>query len=284
MDILLKEREQVRPRGPKTRFRLACSKYLAILRVSAANNLAYILEVIFRALFLIVLIFVIGQLWKTTFSQHGSLLAGFTPNTMVWYLAAAEIIATSLPALTRTIDQEVRSGELAYLLGRPCSYVLYNYSRYLGERLVRLALNAVVAACVALIFVGPPQIGLVGVLAWPLMVFLAITIEFVCYFTIGLLAFWTENTQPFAFTFSRLELVLGGVLIPIEVFPQPLRGIAQVLPFSTMLYGPSRILVRFDIGLFGQLLLQQVITLAVAGLILLVLYTLATRRVSINGG
>lgn len=284
MDILLEKREQTGPGRSRTRLRLACSKYLAILRVSAANNLAYILEVIFRALFLIVLIFVIGQLWKTTFAQHGSLLPGFTPNSMVWYLAAAEIIATSLPSLTRTIDQEVRSGELAYLLGRPCSYVLYNYSRYLGERLVRLALNAVIAACVALIFVGPPQFGPLGVIAWPLMVFLAISIEFVCYFAIGLLAFWTENTQSFSFIFSRLTLVLGGVLVPIEVFPQPLRGIAQILPFSTMLYGPSRILVHFDAGLFGQLLLQQVITLAVAGLILLVLYTIATRRVSINGG
>ncbi len=284
MDILLKEREQARQRGLQARLRLACLKYLAVLRVSAANNLAYIMEVLFRALFLIALIYIIGQLWKTTFAQHGSLLPGFTVNSMVWYLAAAEIIATSLPALTQRIDQEVRSGELAYLLGRPCSYILYNYACYLGERLVRLALNGVVAAGVALIFVGPPHFGPLGVTVWPLMVWLAISIEFVCYFAIGLLAFWTENTQPFAFIFSRLALVLGGVIAPIEIFPQPLRSIAQILPFSTILYGPARMLVRFDAGLFGALILQQVVTLTVAGLILWILYTVATRRVSINGG
>ncbi len=204
--------------------------------------------------------------------------------SQLWERVAAETIATSLPALTRRIDQEVRSGELAYLLGRPCSYILYNYAHYLGERLVRLALNGVVASVVALIFVGPPRFSLPGVAVWPLMVLLAISIEFVCYFAIGLLAFWTENTQPFSFIFSRLTLVLGGVLAPIEIFPQPLRGIAQILPFSTMLYGPSRVLVQFNVGLFGELILQQVITLLVAGLLLLVLYTVATRRVSINGG
>lgn len=284
MDVLLEERERARKRPPLASLRLACIKYLAVLRVSAANNLAYIMEVIFRALFLIVLIYVLGQLWQATFAQHGSLLPGFTTTDMVWYLAAAETIATSLPALTRRIDQEVRSGELAYLLGRPCSYILYNYAHYLGERFVRLALNGVIAAGVALIFVGPPRFSLPGVAVWPLMVLLAISIEFVCYFAIGLLAFWTENTQPFAFIFGRLTLVLGGVLAPIEIFPQPLRAIAQVLPFSTMLYGPSRTLVHFEGGLFAGLVLQQVITLGVTGVCLMVLYTIATRRVSINGG
>lgn len=285
MDVLLEEREQARRRGPLESLRLACLKYLAVTRVSAANNLAYIMEVIFRALFLIFLIFIIGQLWKTTFANHSSsLLAGFTVNDMVWYLAAAETIATSMPALTRRIDQEVRSGELAYLLGRPCSYILYNYAHYLGERLVRLVLNGIIAAAVALIFVGPPRFTWAGVAAWPLAVVLAISIEFACYFSIGLLAFWTENTQSFSFIFSRLALVLGGVLAPIEIFPQPLRSIALALPFSTILYGPSRTLIHFEVARFAGLLVQQTITLVVVGLILLALYTLATRRVSINGG
>jgi ABC-2 type transport system permease protein len=284
MDISLEERERSRQRGPLAQMRLAWLKYLAILRVSAANNMAYLMEVIFRAVMLVFLIYIIGQLWKTTFALHGSLLPGFTVTDMIWYLAAAETLATSLPALTRRIDQEVRSGELAYLLGRPCSYILYNYAHYLGERLVRLAVNGTVAACLALLFAGPPHFGWQGLVAWPLMVWFAVSIEFVCYFAIGLLAFWTENTQPFSFIFSRLTLVLGGVLAPIEIFPQPLRSIAQVLPFSTILYGPSRILVHFEAGLFGALVLQQVVTLAIAGLLLLLLYSVAIRRVSINGG
>src|SRR5579883_1596048 len=284
MSTILQERELARQRGPGARLRLACLKYLAVLRASAASNVAYIAEVVFRALFLIALIFIIGQLWKTTFAQHSSLLPGFTVNSMVWYLAAAETLATSMPALTRRIDQEVRSGELAYLLGRPCSYILYNYAHYLGERLIRLALCALVAASVALIFVGPPHFSLAGVAAWPLMVLLAISIEFACYFAIGLLAFWTENTQPFSFAFSRFVLVLGGVLAPIEIFPQPLRSIAQALPFSTILYGPARTLIHFEPARFLGLLVQQGITLAVTSMILLALYTIAIRRVSINGG
>jgi ABC-2 type transport system permease protein len=281
MNALLETR---RGRGPLRRLSLAWLKYLAIAQVSATSNLAYIMEIIFRAGFLVVLLYIIGQLWKTTFAQHSTLLPGFTVNTMVWYLASAETIATSLPALTRRIDQEVRSGELAYLLGRPCSYLFYNYAHYMGERLVRLLLNGFVAALVALIYVGPPPFTWMGVAAWPLMVLLAISIEFVCYLGIGLLAFWTEDTRSFAFIFSRLELVLGGVLAPIAIFPQPLRTIAEILPFSTMLYGPSETLVSFAASSFGWLVLQQLVTLIVASVLLLLLYRIAIRRVNINGG
>lgn len=285
MDLFQGEWPQARPPGLGRRMRLSSLKYLAVVRVSAANNLAYLMEVFFRALFLVVLIYIIGRLWETTFALHSSsLLSNFTVNDMIWYLAAAETIATSMPALTRRIDQEVRSGELAYLLGRPCSYILYNYSHYLGERLVRLTIGGCVAALVALIFVGPPHFSWAGIAAWPLMLLLAISIEFVCYFGIGLLAFWTENTQSFTLIFSRLVLVLGGVLAPIEIFPQPLRSIAQILPFSAILYGPSRTLVHFQADVFARLVVQQAITLVIAALVILALYGLAVRRVNINGG
>jgi ABC-2 type transport system permease protein len=260
-------------------------KYTAVMRVSVANNLAYIYEVMFRSLFLIVLIFVFGQLWRTTYSARGvSLLGGFSMNAMIWYLAVAETIATSIPPLTRRIDEDVRTGRLAYLLGRPNSYVLYNLAQYLGERLVRFCINGVIAAVIALLLVGPPHFTWMGVLTWPLVTFLALCIDFVAYFGIGLLAFWTEDTNSFTIIYSRLTLVLGGVLVPLEVFPQPLRDIARALPFSAILYGPARTLVHFDLASFSGLLLQQGVTLGVGCLILGAIYRVAIRRVNINGG
>src|SRR5207245_207694 len=102
-----------------------------------------------------------------------------------------------------------------------------------------------------------------GLLLWPLVTLLALSIEFVCYFACGLLAFWTEDTQAFSSVLSRLTLVLGGVLAPLEIFPQPLRSIAQALRFSTILYGPARSIVHFVAGCVGGLLIPQVITLAI---------------------
>lgn len=266
-------------------WRRSCWKYVAILRTSVASNLAYVSEVIFRALMLIALIFILSQLWKTTFAARGAkVLSGFSISDMVWYLVAAEAMAMSLPQLTRRIDQEVRSGQLAYLLGRPCNYILYNFAHYLGERLVRFILNGIVGATIALLIVGLPHLTWQGVFAWPFVVLLAMSIEFTAFFCIGLLAFWTEETQSFAFIYSRMTLVLGGVLAPIEIFPQPLRSIAQALPFSTILYGPARTLVHFEWQPFAWLLAQQTLTLAIGSLLLWSVYRIAIRRVNINGG
>jgi ABC-2 type transport system permease protein len=85
---------QSRKRGPGQRLILALQKYLAVMRVSIASNLAYMMEVFFRGLFLIVLIFVLGQLWKTTYSARGAkLLSGFSISDMIWYLAATRSLS-----------------------------------------------------------------------------------------------------------------------------------------------------------------------------------------------
>ncbi len=263
----------------------AWSKYSAVFRVSLASNLAYIGEVVFRTLLLVVLVFVLSQLWKTTFANRGArMVSGFTIAQMVWYLIAAESIAMSMPALGRQVDQDVRTGQLAYQLCRPCSYILYNFAHYLGERLVRFALNFVIGVLLALLMVGPIPFSWQSLLAWPLFALLAISIEFVAYFAIGLLAFWLEETQIFTFIFSRLTLILGGVMAPLDIFPQPLRWIAEHLPFSAILYGPARTLVHFEAGTFLNVLTLQLVTLLLGGFVLWLIYRQAMRYVNINGG
>lgn len=275
----------IQRRNGVQQWRLFMVKYGAVLRVSVAHNLAYLSEVIFRALMMVVITFILIQLWKTTFGLHGTrAMNGFSIDDMVWYLVIVESLAMSMPALTRRIDLEVRSGQLAYQLGRPCSYVFYNYAHYLGERLVRLTMNAAIGSVLALLIAGWPHFSLPGILAWPLVALAALSIDFVAYFSIGLLAFWIEETQSFSLIFSRLTLVLGGVLAPLEIFPQPFRSIAQALPFSTLLYGPARTLVHFEPSSFGGLLWQQALTLGIGCVILLVMYQVAIRRVSLNGG
>jgi len=68
-----------------TRLRLSCLNYLAVLSSSAASNLVYRAEPLVRALFLIALICIIGQLWQSTFAHYAALLPGFTANSMIWY-------------------------------------------------------------------------------------------------------------------------------------------------------------------------------------------------------
>ena len=87
---------EVMSRSPMYRARRALNftvqKYAAIMRVSIANNLAYVMEVLFRAFMLVVLVFVLGQLWTTTYTNRGiTTLDGFSISDMVWYLVIIDV-------------------------------------------------------------------------------------------------------------------------------------------------------------------------------------------------
>ena len=77
-------------RSPMYRARRALNfslqKYTAIMRVSIANNLAYVMEVFFRALLLVVLVFFFVLLWTTTYTKRViTTLVGFIICYLFWF-------------------------------------------------------------------------------------------------------------------------------------------------------------------------------------------------------
>src|SRR5262249_35255440 len=109
----------------------ALRKYLAVTGVTIQSGLAYPLGTFARAGLMAIVIFVFAQLWGTTFRLSGrTVVAGFDLPRMVWYLVLTETIVMSCPRLFSKIDQEVKGGELAYVLNRPYSYALFQYATY----------------------------------------------------------------------------------------------------------------------------------------------------------
>ena len=53
-------------------------------------------------------------------------------------------------------------------------------------------------------------------------------------------AFWLRNAGSAWFLYQKLVFVLGGMLIPLEVFPSGLETVCRYLPFQAMAYAPAR--------------------------------------------
>lgn len=265
--------------------RAAVEKYWAIFQVSLVNNLAYIVERLLRTIFLALIIFIFVQLWRVTYAGMGAkLIAGFSLQQMIWYLVLTEAITLSHPGVNTKIDEEVRSGGLAYSLGRPYSFLLYQYTGNLGDYLFSFVINLVIGAALALLFVGPIVFSLSGLAVTVVSVLLAITLDLICMICIGLLAFWMEDTRSAMLVFSRFSMILGGLLMPLDVFPEPLASICRALPFSTLFYTPGRFFVA---GADSDLLLaigKQVFWVIVVALLAIFIYTKGVRRVESNGG
>ena len=79
-------------------------------------------------------------------------------------------------------------------------------------------------------------------------------------------------------------MLLGGMMIPLDVFPEPLSSIARALPFSYIVYGPARQWVSPTPEFFFDIIPRLVMTLAVATLIVLLLFRAGQRNVTVNGG
>ncbi|MBD2472841.1 ABC-2 family transporter protein [Nostoc sp. FACHB-145] len=134
---------------------------------------------------------------------------------MLWYLGITESIVLSAPTIAQEVDEDVRTGALAMQLIRPLSYPLYRLWTSLGERTVRFGLNLTVSIALALLFVGFIPLNLPGILLFLLSLPLAFVLDFLATFLVGLGAFWLENTTGLMLIYSRITMILGGMLIPL---------------------------------------------------------------------
>ncbi len=261
------------------------NKYIAIAWISAKSNLAYVGEVGSRLFFLSVILYIFMRLWEVTFANAGATaFSGYTLAEMIWYMAITESIMMSSPRITPLVDEDVRTGAIAVQLVRPMSYPLFRLASNLGEQAVRFVITALAAASIATLLVGPPRHLLEGLLLAALSLPLAFALDFLGYMLVGLLAFWLEDTTGVALIYSRLTMIAGGMLLPLELFPESIGALLKALPFSCIVYGPSRLFVHPDSAALAHLLLNQIIWIVILSLAVAAVYSKGVRRIALNGG
>ncbi len=262
-------------------------KTWAVLRITLASRFAYLGEIVMRTMFLVIILFIFTQLWNATDASAGGVeaLTGFSVAQMIWYLVFSEaIVMSTSPAMHQEVDREVKSGDIAYRLARPLAYPLYHFGAVQGERWLRFGLNLVIGVVVALIVVGPIPLAPLSVLAALITAVFAFVVDFLISFTISTLSFWFEDTDGLHLLYSRSLMILGGLLIPLDAYPDWLGRIARALPFQYLLYQPARLFVASSPDGFLHIVGVQVLLGLTVLAPMLLLYRLGLRRVAANGG
>jgi ABC-2 type transport system permease protein len=273
------------PRFARNDVRATWLKYVAVFRVTLATQMAYLGEMALRSVFLAIVLFIFLQLWTATYQTMGrETIAGFSVAQMLWYLMLTEALVLSRPRLTREVDADVRSGDLAYQLIRPFDYVGYRMATYFGERLLRLAVSLVAGAALAFALTGAAPLSAAGLAAAAVLAGVGMLVDFLGAMTIGLAAFWLEETQPLTLLYDRAIMLLGGMLLPIELFPEPIAAVLGQLPFQLLLYAPARAAVSGDLAGLPEALARGLVTLVVAYVVVRVVQARAVRRLHANGG
>jgi ABC-2 type transport system permease protein len=259
-------------------------KYWAIFQITLVNSLAYPGELIGRSLIIIPFMWIFYQLWKVTFDASGSdVINGLSLHDVLWYLMLAETIELGRPPLARTISENVKDGSIAYLLNKPYDFLLYQFSSVMGETVFRTLMNAVFGGAVVWWLVGAPSHPEGVLIVLPALIG-AWILHFCVTVMIGLSAFLVEDVSAFTWIYQKLAFLFGGLLIPLDFYPDWLQAIAKALPFSSITYGPARLFVTPTMDLFLNVMTLQLIWIVILALLLTFAYRRGVAYLTVNGG
>jgi len=133
------------------------------------------------------------------------------------------------------------------------------------------------------IFIGAPQSS-IHIIPLLLIIFLAITLDFIIKMLIGIMAFWIEDTGPIAWIYGKMIFTLGGLFIPLDFFPDYLKNICMKLPFRLIPYSVSRNCLDFKMDVFSDTVGWFAIWIFPLLILLTLLYAKGVRKLDIHGG
>jgi ABC-2 type transport system permease protein len=257
-------------------------KLLFMVSLSVRQRLAERGALLGRATFYVVILFVFSRLWDAVL--EGEPIPGIERHQLVWYLAITEWIMLSMPPLHTEVEDEVRRGDLVYRLARPVSYPLAKLAEAFGELLVRMAALGIVGFAAALVLAGTLPVAPARLL-WLLPLGLgAGVLSLVIHFAIGLGSFWLHDCRPIHWVWQKAAFVLGGLLLPLELYPPWLRAVAELSPLSALLYGPGSVALGLDVTGIALVLAQQLLWTCVALVGLAWLFRRGVARLELGGG
>ena len=180
-------------------------QFSIITRVSLSNAVAYRASTLLRFCFYTVFIYVFMSLWRAIY-QEGS-VHGYGYVQMVWYLIMTEFIGFACStSIYSTMNDEVKSGAIAYQLGRPTHYVFYQFANSMGQVLLNFISFGVLAVTLGFIFVGPlTGFQWAGLPLMLLSIALSIVLNFFFLMLIGLSSFVMEDNFAFYLIYQKKE-------------------------------------------------------------------------------
>jgi len=263
----------------------AVARYGFVLWTSARQQWVYRAEMAARAIQMVLFMGVFMALWSTAYGVSGqSDLQGFTLVDMVWYLAMTETITLSSSRIFTEIAEAVRSGDVAYTLARPTSFPFFQVANSLGNTAPRFLLNLLTASAVVMAGMRQAAGSLPGLAAFAGMAGLALLLDALIAVLIGLLAFWLEEIMPVFWIYQKLLFTVGGLFLPLEMFPGWLQRIARWLPFQFITYAPARAFVHFEPGFVLRMAAGQVAYIGLMSALVVLVWRRAQRRLVIHGG
>lgn len=191
-------------------------------------------------------------LWLTL-SGSGSQLKLNHDEIVIYFLLASFVETITGAWAGYFIRQQIIDGEFSKYLLKPYSFLLYNLSQNLAEKVYKIFfLSLGISVVLIFFFNNLPLQNLFNpflIVLFLISLVMAIFVTFVLDCALGLITFWFHDAdflRTYVFIISQL---LSGALIPLVFLPEALRSIVIFLPFRYFLSFPIEIITNRLSGL-----------------------------------
>ena len=217
----------------------------------------------------------------------GGTVAGYDRvglSTYAW-MSQGLIAVVVIFAWTELADR-IRTGDIAVDLARPIDLQLAWLAADLGRAVWALLSRAIVPILFGAVLFGfrvPDDPVVLALL--PVSITLAVVVSFACRFLVSLAAFWLTEIRGVVLFYVLVTGLLGGHLIPVQLFPGWMQTLAYATPFPAIIQWPIDLVTGQATGWeVGRVVAAQlgwaVVLLGLGRLVL----SRATRRLVVQGG
>ncbi len=185
------------------------------------------------------------------------------------------------------MHKDIQNGEMSRYLLKPQSYYWHNIIfNEIPYRIIQGLYGIIVIAIIVVLFPGFFNIGhdkaffILGIMSAIMGFFICANIEFI----LGLLAFWFYDLKLVHNAYEVIFIMLGGINIPLYLYPHFLEQIALFTPLPYILYVPTLLLTGQVVGkAIGGLIGQQIMWLAVTSILYLIIWKRGIRVYTASG-
>lgn len=217
----------------------------------------------------------------------GGMVGGYDARAAVLYVLWGQALLGAIPMWGwNDIADRVRTGEIAVDLARPMDLQVYWWFRDIGRagmQFVGRGLPILVLGSIALQVPPPtdPLVYLAGIVG----LFLGLAVNYLCRYAMNLIAFWTLEVQGYQILYMVAVSLLAGFYVPIHLFPDWLKTVAEASPFPAMYQYPVDLLSGRTVGPeVWPVLGVQLVWIGVLLVFTRVVTHAGTRRLVIQGG
>lgn len=230
-------------------------------------------------------------IWYVVYKNSGkNVIDGYSFNSIMLYTIMANLTGNLIYLDTsRTISEDVKSGEITNSFIRPISYI----KKLVGEAIGYILFNFILLFLPVILSVISYslingitfEVTLSSIILYIIAIIFSIIINFGIELLIGLCSFFVNYIWGFIMLKSAILMIVTGELFPISFFPKAVVKVLEFTPFYYINYGPVSILLnKFSRYNSYKMILIQLTWCIILGIIVKIFWEKSKTKLQVNGG